>query len=344
MGKFDRWPWRKLYCVEKGPFAGLPLYVRALAAEMLKFTDDEGRIWVGEGDPVPSLARLMGAHQGDVRLLRKHLPELVADGYLVRDGGYLVIRNQTEAQGGRPPSGPSRGGREVDARSTRGGREVNASQTRGEREFDASFPVSARNHSGEALTGARALLRKDKIREEGRIPPPPCQGEERPGDQGDDDPPGDLPPARPTAPSPPDSAPPTPRSLGVAPSSQVAARLAAAWTQGVRAATGRPCTVPARRWDLEALTRSAEAHGPQDPAEVAPWLAASVERFAAVQTQGAPVTPERWETWLNAAGDGAASEPDLPPFEELPEDLIPPPRWGSPPTAASSASQPRSPR
>jgi hypothetical protein len=130
----------------------------------------------------------------------------------------------------------------------------------------------------------------------------------------------------------------------VAPSSQVAARLAAAWTQGVRAATGRPCTVPARRWDLEALTRSAEAHGPQDPAEVAPWLAASVERFAAVQTQGAPVTPERWETWLNAAGDGAASEPDLPPFEELPEDLIPPPRWGSPPTAASSASQPRSPR
>lgn len=341
MGKFDRWPWRKLYCVEKGPFAGLPLYVRALAAELLKYTDDAGRIWVTEGDPIPSLTRLMGAHQGDVRLLRKHIPQLLEDGYLTREGGYLVIRNQTEAQGGSAPSGTPKAKREVDTRSTRGEREVNTSLTRDEREVDASFPVSARNHSGQPLTGAGALLRKDKIREEGENPPSPFEGEKKPSDQGETNPPP-VPSTR--RPAEPDAAPPTPRSAGVAPASQPASQapasglLAAAWAQGVRAATGRPCTVPAQRWHLEALARSAAAHGPEAPEApdtVAAWLAASAERFVAAQLaaqgagQPAALTPERWEAWLNAGQDAAEADP-LPPFEELPEDLIPPPRWGSP--------------
>ncbi len=343
--KFERWPWRKLYCVEKGSFAGLPLYVRALAAELLKYTDDEGRIWVSEGDPIPSLVRRMGAHQGDTRLLRKHIPELLADGYLVREGGYLIIRNQTEAQGGRPPSGPTRARREPDASPTRGEHEVSTSLTRGGREPDASFHVSAGNHSGEPLTGARAFLRKDKIREEGENPPSPFSGEKEPraGGAGDPPDPRATAPSPPPCPEPPDSAPPTPRSLGVPPSSRAHAVLAAAWAQGVRAATGRPCTVPAQRWHLDALARCAEAHGPQEPAELGPWLAASAERFvAAQQAQGAPasaVSPERWETWLNAGLDGPAEDP-LPPFEELPEDLIPPPRWGSP---SMSTTHPRRP-
>lgn len=349
MGKFDRWPWRKLFCVEKGPFAGLPLYVRALAAEMLKFTDDEGRIWVGEGDPVPSLARLMGAHQGDVRLLRKHIPDLLADGYLVREGGYLVIRNQAEAQGGGTGGRPPRAGREVDARSTRGEREVNASRTRDERESDTSFPVSARNHSGDPLAGAARVLRKDKIRKEGENPPSPLEGEKPPEGQGETNPPTS---ATTRPPAEPDAAPPTPRSAGVAPASQPASqaptsgRLAAAWAQGVRAATGRPCTVPAQRWHLEALARCAAAHGPEAPDTVADWLAASAERFVAAQmaAQGAggqpsALTPERWEAWLNAGQDTGAVDP-LPPFEELPDDLIPPPRWGQPPARSSTVPSP----
>jgi hypothetical protein len=353
MGKFDRWPWRKLYCVEKGPFASLPLYVRALAAELLKYTDEGGRLWVTEGDPIPSLTRLLGAHQGDVRLLRKHIPQLLEDGYLMRDGGYLVIRNQTEAQGGNTPSGPPRGRREVNASLTRGEHEVDASLTRGEREPDASFPVSTRNHSTDPLAGAARVLRKDKIRREGRIPPSPHEGQNQANDA------AGSPPA--------DAAPPTPRSVGVlppaearggAPCSEPAAAsgspsapsapasgasgppsvsvLAAAWARGVSRATSRPCTAPGRRWDLDALARTVAAHVPagEDPAA---WTTGSAERFAAGLAAQGPgsrpgdLTPERWEAWLNGGGGGDETFADpMAGFEPLPESLLPPPRWGQP--------------
>lgn len=360
--KFERLAWRKLFCIERGPFAALPLYARALAAELLKFTDDEGRLWVGEGDPVPSLARRLGADTSDRRLLRQHIPMLLADGYLVREGGYLVIRNQVEAQSGpRPgrPPGPSSPTKdrgepttnrsECEANQQRTG----TNETRVDNESSTNFDLSARNHSGEVANSAETsrtrVLRKDKIREEGENPPSPLEGEKPPRDQGKTTPEPST-STRPVAE--PEPAPPTPRSAGLpptsAPASQAPAssRLAAAWAQGVRAATGRPCTVPAQRWHLEALARCTAAHGPEAPDAAVDWLAASAERFVAAQlaapgASGQPpsLTPERWETWLNAGQDAGAVDP-LPPFEELSEDLIPPPRWGQPPARSSTLSTP----
>ncbi len=95
--KARRWPWRKLYCVATGPFASLPIYVRGLAAELLRYTDSEGRIWVGEENPVSALARLMGAHTSDRRMLRRDIPLLIKEGYLARAGGYLVLRDAQAA-------------------------------------------------------------------------------------------------------------------------------------------------------------------------------------------------------------------------------------------------------
>jgi hypothetical protein len=232
MANFDRWPWRKLYCIERGSFAALPLYARALAAELLKFSDDDGRIWVGAGDPIPALARMTGAHQGDVRLLRKHIPELLADGYLIRDGEHIVIRNQARAQ--------------------RGGRESDSS------------------------------------------------------------------PAR------------VPREAPAQPPSDTSRQLAAAWVRGIQEGSGRPCTVPSRPWDLDALARSVQTHAPaaeQDgPENALSWVHASARAFAASRPQGGAITVERWEAWLNAGGASPSDTPP-PPFEELPESIIPPPRW-----------------
>ncbi|MFO7180788.1 MAG: hypothetical protein DIU78_018955 [Pseudomonadota bacterium] len=98
MSKWDHRPWRKLYCAELGSFAQLPLYARALAAELLKFTDEQGRIFVGKRAPWEAVARLCGADAGDRRLLKKHLPLLLEDGYLVARGEFLIIRNQVAAQ------------------------------------------------------------------------------------------------------------------------------------------------------------------------------------------------------------------------------------------------------
>ena len=96
-----RWeysPWRKLYTREEGSFAMLPLYARALAAELLKFCDDQGRIYVGEREPWEAVARLAGAEAGERRLLRQHIPLLMKDQHIVLEGGYMRIRNFERAQ------------------------------------------------------------------------------------------------------------------------------------------------------------------------------------------------------------------------------------------------------
>jgi hypothetical protein len=101
--RWDQAWWRKLYVHEEGSFALLPLYARALAGELLKYCDDDGRIFVGDNDPADVVARLAGADVSDRRLMRKHIPMLLADGYLIRDESYIKIKNFVDAQSSRSP-------------------------------------------------------------------------------------------------------------------------------------------------------------------------------------------------------------------------------------------------
>lgn len=87
--------WRKLYVREEGSFAQLPLYVRALAAELLKAADSRGRIECQGKEPWQAIAWRMGATRGDRRMLKRDIPKLIKDGYLVVDAatGDVIIRN-----------------------------------------------------------------------------------------------------------------------------------------------------------------------------------------------------------------------------------------------------------
>lgn len=101
-------PWRKLWCEERGTFATLPLYARALAAELLKIADEHGIIEIGRKSPVDYIAFVMGATQGDRRLLRQHLPMLEADGYLRVEASRIVISAFQKWQGADPTDDASR--------------------------------------------------------------------------------------------------------------------------------------------------------------------------------------------------------------------------------------------
>lgn len=84
-------PWVKLWRDERGSFAQLPLYCRALAAEILKIADAEGRIELGGKAPHEAIAFALGADRSDRRLLAKHLPMLIADGYLEHVEDALIV-------------------------------------------------------------------------------------------------------------------------------------------------------------------------------------------------------------------------------------------------------------
>ena len=84
-------PWVKLWRDERGSFAGLPLFARALAAEILKLTDAHGVIHTGSRPHADYIAFALGADRSDRRLLQKYLPVLEADGYLRCEAGRIVI-------------------------------------------------------------------------------------------------------------------------------------------------------------------------------------------------------------------------------------------------------------
>ena len=94
--KYGRY--RKLYVREEGSFALLPLFARALAAQLLKACSDEGAIYVGDRRPAEALAFRFGANRRDRQLLRVYRPMLLEDGYVRLEGEFLLIRNFVDAQ------------------------------------------------------------------------------------------------------------------------------------------------------------------------------------------------------------------------------------------------------
>lgn len=87
-GKSPR-PWVKLWKEEVGAFAQLPFLTRAIASELLKFLDDDGRLFVGEKNPADALAFVAGATRGDRRVMRTAIEQLIEIGHLRMHDGWL---------------------------------------------------------------------------------------------------------------------------------------------------------------------------------------------------------------------------------------------------------------
>ena len=87
--------WRK--CWRQGTrstaFNGLPFSTRAVAAELLAWADNDGQIVLEEGNEVPSLMRLVGAHPRERRTVAKHLGLLLDRGTLTLSEGVLAFPN-----------------------------------------------------------------------------------------------------------------------------------------------------------------------------------------------------------------------------------------------------------
>lgn len=92
--------WRKLYVRETGEFASLSWMARAVAAMLLKYVDDRGRIFPRAGEAVEdAICERMGAGRGERRMIKPAIAELLRDGHLVKVGTHMRIKNFAQAQG-----------------------------------------------------------------------------------------------------------------------------------------------------------------------------------------------------------------------------------------------------
>lgn len=304
--------WRRLYIREEGSFALLPLYVRALAGELLKFVDDEGRLYVGERDPAEVIARLAGAEVGERRMLRTHIPILIADGYLVRDGAYLVVKNFGVAQGRERKATHARVENESSASDARPVRESCTSEERTENESRTSPELSARNDSGLGLVRAPASERSEEIREEEKrseIPPTP-QG----GLAGADSAPGQGGLFRLDAPEP-SAKKKRPRKVpGERPSHE---RYALAYAAGIVDIAGGQFTPPTDTHAQFVFRKALPIHAldaggdPLTGAELETWIRKSAAEYRRARSDSAAFEggfkPAKWLDWLQGGKVGAAN-------------------------------------
>lgn len=99
-------PWVKLWKEETGAFAQLPFLTRAVAAELLKYLDDEGRLYCGAKHPADALAFMAGATRGDRRIMRMAVDQLLEVGHLRVRNGWLEAARYGRWQYGREESEP----------------------------------------------------------------------------------------------------------------------------------------------------------------------------------------------------------------------------------------------
>ena len=124
--------WRKLYCSPSTAWLALSYSARGLGYELLRVCDDEGRIALGGLDAFEAVARLCAIGTRDRREALADYRALLKDGFIVVDGGALVVRNFVEAQGARSPEAERKAAlraRAADARSTSARREADVYST-----------------------------------------------------------------------------------------------------------------------------------------------------------------------------------------------------------------------
>lgn len=156
-------PWLRLYRREEGTFAQLPLYVRALAGEILKLTDDDGVIRIGRKAPWEAIAFALGATTGERRMLRRDVAILLEDGFLVHEGETLRAPNFPRFQRDDASAKPERDERES---TTNESRPVHEPSTSGARTEDEPCTSDARAVHGNAGNAAESFDTGKRIREE----------------------------------------------------------------------------------------------------------------------------------------------------------------------------------
>lgn len=188
-----RKPWVRLYREEKGKFRMLPLFARALAKQLLIIAGDDGVIELGGLAAEDAIARQLGADTSDRRLLRKYVPMLLEEGYLVHRGDVLIIRKLVERQMDRAPKAPdatSNRARTGNESSTSGERVEHEQSTSGERTVNESATNRERTENekppnpSESLNTSPRAIREEKSRSEERRgeragPPPPQKARRR---------------------------------------------------------------------------------------------------------------------------------------------------------------------
>lgn len=94
--------WRKAYVTKSASWLSMPLSARSLGRELLTYVDDLGRIKVRGGDVAGTIIQVCSAHLNEHKRVREDVRELLEDGYLVAEDGFVRIRNYVEAQDRTP--------------------------------------------------------------------------------------------------------------------------------------------------------------------------------------------------------------------------------------------------
>lgn len=110
--------WRKLYRDPSPAWLMLPYSARGLGYEILRVCDDDGRIDCGSIDPFEVVARLcvIGGHKR--RAAKEDFKALKADGFLVLEGSFIVVRNFHAAQETPSPAAAKKAAQRAKAATT----------------------------------------------------------------------------------------------------------------------------------------------------------------------------------------------------------------------------------
>lgn len=98
-------PWVKLYCRPDADWVRLPLSVRGLGSESLKYASEDGFLVDTEGEPLGvALGCFMGARPAEHKRLQDDAEKLLAHGFYEMRGTRVYIRNFVDAQTRRSPA------------------------------------------------------------------------------------------------------------------------------------------------------------------------------------------------------------------------------------------------
>ena len=156
-------PWRKLYCDPRSSWTRLPLLTRGVGDELLRASDDDGRIVLDGEAPAQVVYRLLAVHPMERRRVREALDELVLAGWVTLTRDAITV-HVGEAQP-KPKAHPTPTHVEPNPSATRAHAEPNPSPTQPQPERDSS-PISMKSLDGMG-TALSEREEKIEIREEG---------------------------------------------------------------------------------------------------------------------------------------------------------------------------------
>jgi len=173
-------PWLCLWRAESGSFAQLPLFARALFAEMLKLADDHGEIAIGEKSPDEAVAFALGATRSDRGLLKKYMPVLIADGCVEVVDGVISFPGWARFQ---PPTKAPKKPRKNSSGATVAQPSSNGSATVAQRQRSVDIAKCAESYDGTECALNRIEKEKEEEEEEElRAKAPPRKREKEPPD------------------------------------------------------------------------------------------------------------------------------------------------------------------